>query len=46
MFERVEWLAIPDPATQAAALSQGEVDFIESPTLELVPMLKARRACR
>ena len=43
MFERVEWLAIPDPATQAAALSQGEIDFIESPTLELVPMLKARK---
>ena len=31
MFERVEWLAIPDPATQAAALSQGEIDFIKSP---------------
>ena len=43
MFDRVEWLAIPDPATQAAALRNGEVDFIESPTLDLVPMLKSSK---
>jgi peptide/nickel transport system substrate-binding protein len=45
-FDRVEWLAIPDPATQAAALRQGEVDFIESPTLDLVPMLKSSKGVR
>ena len=33
----------PDPATQAAALRNGEVDFIESPTLDLVPMLKSSK---
>jgi peptide/nickel transport system substrate-binding protein len=44
--ERVEWVAIPDPATQAAALRNGEVDFIEQPTLDLVPMLKAAKGVR
>ena len=46
MFERVEWVAIPDPATQAAALRNGEVDFVETPTLDLVPMLKAAKGIK
>jgi peptide/nickel transport system substrate-binding protein len=41
--ERAEWINIPDPATQAAALRNGEVDFVESPTLDLVPMLKSSK---
>jgi peptide/nickel transport system substrate-binding protein len=42
-FERVEWLTMPDPATQAAALHAGEVDWVEQPVMDLVPSLKADR---
>ena len=38
-FDRVEWLTIPDPATAAAALQRGEVDWVESPLIDLVPSL-------
>jgi peptide/nickel transport system substrate-binding protein len=38
-FDRVEWTAQPDAATAAAALQRGEVDWIEQPLLDLVPML-------
>jgi peptide/nickel transport system substrate-binding protein len=41
--ERVEWVVIPDPSTQASALRNGEVDFVESPTLDLIPMLRTSR---
>ena len=40
-FERVEWKFIPDPATSAAALQTGEVDWVERPLLDLVPKLKS-----
>lgn len=39
-FDRVEWLTTPDPATQAAALQAGEVDWVEQPVMDLVPMLR------
>ena len=39
--DRVEWLAIPDPATAANALLAGEIDIIEVPPPDLFPMLKA-----
>jgi peptide/nickel transport system substrate-binding protein len=39
-FERVEWKFIPDPATSAAALQTGEVDWVERPLLDLVPKLQ------
>jgi peptide/nickel transport system substrate-binding protein len=38
-FDRVQWQAINDGATAAAALLRGEVDWIESPSADLVPML-------
>ena len=38
-FDRVEWTAQPDPATAAAALQRGEVDWVEQPLLDLIPML-------
>jgi len=41
--DRVEWLVIPDPSTQASALRNNEVDFVESPTLDLIPMLHSSR---
>ena len=42
-FDRVEWVTMPDPSTQAAALQAGEVDWIEQPVMDLVPSLKANR---
>lgn len=38
-FERIEWLTQPDPATAAAALQQGEVDWWEWPSADLLPLL-------
>jgi peptide/nickel transport system substrate-binding protein len=38
-FDRVEWTAQPDAATAAAALQRGEVDWVEQPLLDLIPML-------
>ena len=39
-LDRVEWRIIPDPATAANALTTGEVDWLELPQPDLVPMLK------
>jgi peptide/nickel transport system substrate-binding protein len=38
-FRRVEWHVISDPATAAAALMTGEVDWWETPHVDLLPML-------
>ena len=38
--DRVEWQVIPDPATASAALQSGEVDWVEWPLIDLIPMLK------
>ena len=40
MVERVEWRVIPDPATAANALAAGEVDWLETPLPDLLPMLR------
>ncbi len=40
-FDRVEWTTQPDPATAAAALQRGEVDLLERPLPDLLPMLSA-----
>lgn len=39
-FDRVEWHVQPDPATKAAALQSGEIDWWENPTAELLPLLR------
>jgi peptide/nickel transport system substrate-binding protein len=39
-FDRIEWQVMPDPATAAAALQRGEVDWVEQPIFDLVPMLR------
>ncbi len=39
-FDRIEWQVIPDPATAAAALQAGEVDWWEAPLPDLLPMLR------
>ena len=45
-FERVEWIVQPDPATASAALQTGEVDWLEFPLLDLLPMLRKSRRVR
>jgi len=39
-FDRVEWHVLPDPATAAAALQLGEVDWWENPLFDLLPVLR------
>ena len=46
LVDRVEWLAMPDPATAAAALQSGEIDFIEQPAPDLIPVLERNRNIR
>lgn len=42
-FERLEWRHIPDPATAAAALQSGEVDWWEQVAPDLRPLLRGGR---
>ena len=42
-FDRIEWHIIPDPATAAGALQNGEVDWWETPIPDLVPVLRRNR---
>ena len=39
-LDRVEWIAIPDSQTAVNALIVGEVDMIEAPAQDLLPLLK------
>ena len=39
-FDRVEWHTLPDAETAAAALRNGEVDWWEQPTIDLMPTLR------
>lgn len=45
-FDRVEWHIMPDPATAAAALQGGEVDWWENPSNDLLPLLRRNRGLR
>ena len=38
--DRVEWIWIADPQTQVNALLNGEIDFIEAPPHDLIPLLQ------
>jgi peptide/nickel transport system substrate-binding protein len=42
-FDRVEWTTIPDAATKVAAMQQGEQDWWENPTHDLLPLLRRDR---
>jgi peptide/nickel transport system substrate-binding protein len=42
-FDRIEWVTIPDPATAAAAVQKGEVDWWELPSPDLLPLLAGDR---
>jgi peptide/nickel transport system substrate-binding protein len=37
--DRIEWLAMPDAQTQIGALQTGEIDLLEQPALDLLPLL-------
>ena len=41
--DRVEWIAMPDVQTQVAALQNGEIDMIEQPAHDLLPVLEKDR---
>src|SRR5262249_19519859 len=41
--ERIEWVVMPDPATAAAALQNGEIDWWEIAIPDLVPVLRKNR---
>lgn len=45
-LDRVEWHTLPDPATAASAMQQGEVDWWEQPTPDLLPLLRRNRNLR
>ena len=42
-MDRIEWHILPDPATAAAALQQGEVDWLEYAPNDLLPLLRRAR---
>jgi peptide/nickel transport system substrate-binding protein len=41
--DRVEWITIADPATAAAALQNGEVDWLQNVLPDLLPILRKNR---
>jgi peptide/nickel transport system substrate-binding protein len=43
VLDRIEWITIPDPATAAAALQNGEVDWLEPVLPDLLPVLRKNR---
>jgi peptide/nickel transport system substrate-binding protein len=42
-FDRIEWIVMPDPATRAAALSSGEVDWVEELPNDMAPIIRRRQ---
>ncbi len=42
--DRVEWHVTPDASTAASALANGEMDWWEVPTADLMPLLRRNRA--
>ena len=40
-FDRVEWSIIQEPGTAALALQRGEVDWLQTPNPDLLPVLRA-----
>jgi peptide/nickel transport system substrate-binding protein len=39
--DRVEWITMPDSQTAMNALQAGDIDFMENPSFELLPVLEA-----
>ena len=42
-FDRVEWTFVPDSGTSAAALTNGEYDWWEQATIDLIAMLRRNK---
>jgi len=38
--DRVEWITMPDAQTAVNALQSGDIDFMENPSFDLLPVLK------
>lgn len=41
--DRVEWIVIPDAATAVNALIKGEIDLIDNPSADLLPLLEKNK---
>ncbi len=41
VLDRVEWTIMPDNATAVAALRRGEIDWLQTPSPDLLPVLRA-----
>ena len=41
LVDRVEWITMPDSQTAMNALMAGEIDFVEDPPIDLLPVLEA-----
>src|SRR4030081_1986826 len=44
--DRVEWITMADAQTAANALQSGDIDLLENPSFDLLPMLKADKELR
>jgi peptide/nickel transport system substrate-binding protein len=42
-IDRIEWVALTEPAAAVGAMIQGEVDWYEQPPVDLLPVLKRDR---
>jgi peptide/nickel transport system substrate-binding protein len=43
MVDRVEWITMADAQTAASALQSGDIDFMEMPAFDILPMLDANK---
>ncbi|MFZ5734010.1 MAG: ABC transporter substrate-binding protein [Pseudomonadota bacterium] len=41
--DRVEWITMPDAQTAVNALQSGDIDFMENPSFDLLPILKGNK---
>jgi peptide/nickel transport system substrate-binding protein len=41
--DRVEWITMPDAQTAVNALQSGDIDFMENPSFDLMPLLTANK---
>lgn len=45
-FDRIEWIVMPDPATAAAALQSGEIDWWDQALPDLIPILEGNKSVK
>ena len=41
--DRVEWITMPDAQTAVNALQSGDIDFLENPSFDLLPVVEANK---